>query len=829
MLHDLVSQDDAQEVQRILAQLAQGQHPAFVPKTSPGSSAGAHTPLHHLQQHGAQDVLTANSSAAAATPFRELGQQQPALPPMALALGTALAPRRRTSSTSSKRKRAASPTPYHELVDLLVNTSHDAAHTIVQRLRHTGDVSTVLGQAREADLLLQLRMVPETRRRYDLPLRNDMPDFLLTLDNPYLESLIHESYFSRRSVSLSAASSASSSAVAARHAGFNDNIVHYVTPFGSGKLHEPILDEIRPSEWTTVLKDDVVLRRLLRSYFLYDYQNYPAFHKDLFLQDMRSRRTRFCSPLLVNAVLAAGCHADGGVPNSDRFWLPQGLAYRFLAEAKRLWEMEDHGVSKLTTMQAAIILNAISLTDATDKIGKAFHNQAVAMALDMKLMTTRDQEIQGSSMRKARAFTAWCLFAWDVIQSFFFFKRPTFPAPPLQTLPDATDQAWYGEIWLRYPGDQLVPTHAGAVFRASMGMRLIQHALSLAFFELPEGAPGPSAHAVQDFLDQLYRWFDALPECVSPKNTVLPVHLRLHMEYYTALISVARVMPTSEGSAVEPFKQPRPELENQSGTRTPRPRSAVEDPMAHALVCLETLVRIYQMRHGINFYDSSMCYYFAFMGTCILQALSEYYVALAASASSTAVDAPSTDLPSRARLDAYRSALIMCAKGLHENGKSSYVCQVTYYILRGSMPPRERDMVLGYIKEHSAADSQTSSGLDDSAHEGDGDDDEPQDLDDGDSSDHRGGPRLRGGGGSGSGGRKTRAKREEEEDTLEMRIHKYNQSQFPMPIISIAEDPRDHTLTELAGRYRRMSLGERSESSKSAAGEEQDAESPVSD
>ncbi|KAH7027228.1 uncharacterized protein B0I36DRAFT_364465 [Microdochium trichocladiopsis] len=793
LVYSLVAQHDAAEIHRILSQVRRGSHPAFVPSSvsaQPGQSQGHGLAgggvLGNQHEQRFREILTASTSAATAAP----DLHPPSVSPSA---ATTTNSHRRTSSASSKRKRNETTTLYEELFELLVSTTHDDALSIVQRLRRTGDVSAVLGQAKEADLLLQLSLIPETRRRYDLPTRNDMPEFLLTVDNPYLESLIHETQFKLGSTT---SPMPALTQAAANHAAPGSTIVHYVTPFGSAQLHEPIINELRPSQWTSVLSDDVVLRRLLRSYFLYDYQNYPAFHKDLFLQDMKHGRRRFCSPLLVNAVLAAGAHADAGIPNSDKFWLPQGLGYRFLAEAKRLWEMEDYGKSRLTTVQAAIILNAISLSDATDKIGKAFMLQAVAMADEMKLLTTRDEDIPKQSMRKARAFTAWCLFGWDVIQSYFFFKRPMFPGPPLCELPGADDTAWYGDLWLWYPGEheRLVPSHAGAVLKASMGLRVIQHAIACAFFERPEGSPAPSGRQIEQFQHQLYRWFDALPESISPKNTVLPMHLRLHMEYYTGMITLARVQPapTEVGSSDE---QADP-----SSLPTP-PRSVMQDPMAQALARLETLVRIYHIRHGIDFYDSSMTYYFAFLGTFIIQALGAYYEAMASA--DPLPPAAKQVLPTPVRLEAYRSALIMCAKGLHEQGKSTYVCQVTYYILRGSMAPRERDMVLAHVKEHSAATTPgevtplMGSGSDI-------DDDEDNEHND----DERGAGVEIGSTRSESGSSKQRRapQRHEEEDSMEMRIYKYNQSHFPMPIISITEDPRDATLVELAGRYRRMSL-----------------------
>ena len=69
---------------------------------------------------------------------------------------------------------------------------------------------------------------------------------------------------------------------------------------------------MKPSEWTSVCKDDGLLRDILTAYFMHEYHTFPVFHLDYFFEDMQSPRTnkrdiRFCSALLVNAVLAYGC------------------------------------------------------------------------------------------------------------------------------------------------------------------------------------------------------------------------------------------------------------------------------------------------------------------------------------------------------------------------------------------------------------------------------------------------------------------------------------------------------------------------------------------
>jgi hypothetical protein len=80
-----------------------------------------------------------------------------------------------------------------------------------------------------------------------------------------------------------------------------------MTPYSVVELMDPYIPNIQISKWTSVETDDELLRALLRSYFLHDYANYTCFQKDIFLQAMRDSDTRFCSPLLVNAVLAEAC------------------------------------------------------------------------------------------------------------------------------------------------------------------------------------------------------------------------------------------------------------------------------------------------------------------------------------------------------------------------------------------------------------------------------------------------------------------------------------------------------------------------------------------
>lgn len=63
------------------------------------------------------------------------------------------------------------------------------------------------------------------------------------------------------------------------------------------------------------------------------------------------------------------------------YWNPQGLTYMFLAEAKRLWELQvATGCNeKLTSVQAVFLINAVINNCGLDKLGKLYGLQGVSL------------------------------------------------------------------------------------------------------------------------------------------------------------------------------------------------------------------------------------------------------------------------------------------------------------------------------------------------------------------------------------------------------------------------------------------------------------------
>jgi hypothetical protein len=135
----------------------------------------------------------------------------------------------------------------------------------------------MIRQVKDGNLILQLAWAPDAQLHHDFPHFNSMPAALLSpgVDLPLFQQTKPQAIPQARG--------------------------------REPELVDPHLPDIQVSRWTEVEKDDELLRTLLRSYFLHDYANYTCFQKDIFLCAMKDDDSRFCSALLVNAVLAQAC------------------------------------------------------------------------------------------------------------------------------------------------------------------------------------------------------------------------------------------------------------------------------------------------------------------------------------------------------------------------------------------------------------------------------------------------------------------------------------------------------------------------------------------
>ncbi|TDZ32162.1 Nitrogen assimilation transcription factor nirA [Colletotrichum spinosum] len=463
-----------------------------------------------------------------------------------------------------------------------------------------------------------MAVTPETRLRYDFPYRSEMPEFYIR-DNPYLDSLVYEA------ASLYSANEISGVSPPDRDTETQAIQSIYLKPFHAAHVAEPRLTDADISSWTTVCDDNVLMRDLLRSFLRCEYQFTAAFQMDLFLEDLAARREDFCSPLLVNIVLAYACVCYPKLTNRVEYWNPKTYTYRFLAEAKRL----------------CVFHNLCGL----DEIGQPYRIQGVALARELGLSEPSSCKVIGAK-RDGWAYTAWALYNWETLVAFSFMLQPLIKSPPDWPLPDPSqDGRWYGEIWLQYPlVPKPLPTYFGHMLQARSRFRVIMNEYCEAAF-----APTPNldlGHANR-LHERLTFWYSNLPVSLKPKAIVLPGHLQLHIYYYHLILMMFEPLLAADTTN----------------------DAVLQKTVADAKRYLQTLVRLYYLRHGFEAMDLFVVIPLMLTGYDCIDALGEE--------------------ASEDKVETLRSTLLLVAKGLQNQRRNHYLAEALYRVIRGRMRPQE--------------------------------------------------------------------------------------------------------------------------------------------
>jgi hypothetical protein len=176
----------------------------------------------------------------------------------------------------------------------------------------------------------------------------------------------------------------------------------------------PARSEVSSELWTKVTLDKEFISHLLNLYFCWSHPFYPIIHKQCFLNDYELGRTKHCSSLLVNVILAVAC------PLSDR---PEARANpddantagdHFFAEAKRLLDEDEQ--SSLTTIQSLALMSIREPNHGRDSTGYGYMGRSVRMALELGLHLSYPVDglvALSASEAEARRQTFWAVFALE--------------------------------------------------------------------------------------------------------------------------------------------------------------------------------------------------------------------------------------------------------------------------------------------------------------------------------------------------------------------------------------------------------------------------------
>lgn len=275
---------------------------------------------------------------------------------------------------------------YDELMNMLLSADTDAVHNIIQQAR-TGEAATALSHA-------AMGLQP-ARSTQPLPLLGPSPDVSRSL----------EAAFSRHDQTFGMVKGAEMS-----HTSLGQG-----TEFIDSHIQHP---------WTSVTRDDELIEHLLTLYFTWQHCFFQNFPEQLFREDMQANRTKYCSTMLVNAILAAGCFLSNREICRQDHGNGKTLMDLFYDEAAK--ELEDPEVLSTVTTTAALYL--ISYVDGTRGRLSAlwqYSGRSVLMAVDLELhlrptkkrraagAVTEEEEEEANKEGQARSHAFWGCFHVD--------------------------------------------------------------------------------------------------------------------------------------------------------------------------------------------------------------------------------------------------------------------------------------------------------------------------------------------------------------------------------------------------------------------------------
>lgn len=186
--------------------------------------------------------------------------------------------------------------------------------------------------------------------------------------------------------------------------------------------------------WTGITADKGLVQHLLALYFCWEYPTFASLSKEHFLKDFLDGRHRYCSPILVNAMLALGCRFSTKPHTRANPDDPTTSGDHFFREALRLFAKQTNHHT-LTTIQALGIMSIREASCGRDSESWYYAGQSVRMAIEMglhRLSGDGDSDeiaVQAATFWGAFALDhAWSLATGSLPQSSCFLHLPPKPA-----------------------------------------------------------------------------------------------------------------------------------------------------------------------------------------------------------------------------------------------------------------------------------------------------------------------------------------------------------------------------------------------------------------
>lgn len=163
--------------------------------------------------------------------------------------------------------------------------------------------------------------------------------------------------------------------------------------------------------WTEISSDKAFVQHLLALYFCWEYPTFASLSKEHFLKDFQAGRPRYCSRMLVNALLALGCRFSSQPSTLANPKDPYSSGDHFFKECLRLFYQETNH-HNMTTIQALGIMSIREASCGRDSESWYYAGQSIRLAIEMGLHRVSDN-VGDADEIAVQAATFWGAFSLD--------------------------------------------------------------------------------------------------------------------------------------------------------------------------------------------------------------------------------------------------------------------------------------------------------------------------------------------------------------------------------------------------------------------------------
>lgn len=424
------------------------------------------------------------------------------------------------------------------LIEAILNAEEDDVLGIVQKIRTCNSLDAV---AEDIIKLQQQQPLQPQPRQPTIPLANDDSDDYDQSNDNYTTDQPEqgERDLARKMGELRLENGN------VRFIGGTSHLIYLSDPTHEGEM-EPNFEDYTTGQdpvtsWTRVTQDTQLITHLINMYFNWHYPYFTTLSKTLFFQDFLrgkagiGRGTAYCSSLLINAMLALGCHFTSvagayGTPGDSRT-----KGDHFFAEAKRLIvENDEYEKPRLVTVQALALMSVREAGCAREAKGWVYSGMSFRMAEDIGLnldVGQLDKERMGDYEIDARRITFWGCYLFDKCWSNYLGRLPQIPkssfnVSKFDVFPDEDAESWSPYTDSGFDQSFKQPARTRAIALQMSKLSEISSDL-LAFFYHPSHIGRSSGKTVElKKLSELHRrleeWRKELPREFEPKDGQLP-------------------------------------------------------------------------------------------------------------------------------------------------------------------------------------------------------------------------------------------------------------------------------------------------------------------